>query len=82
MKQVSRPNKPAVDPLYTQVVRLLRKDNRSNYAKSQVSGLSSATFRNWDQGTVRHPQSVSLQMAARMLGYKIVLVEEPCKGKK
>lgn len=72
---VARPKKPDVDPLYLQIVRKLREDKRSTYAKAQVSGLSPATLRNWQERKVRRPQGVSLQMAARMLGYEIRLVE-------
>lgn len=75
MKKVSwsrdRPEKPDTDPLLPDVVALLLKDNRSNYAKANVSGLSPSTLRNWENGKVRRPQGVSLQMAYRMLGYEL-----------
>lgn len=69
-----RPVKPDVDPLYLEVTNLMKMDSRSTYAKANVSGLSTATINNWCKFKVRRPQSVSLQMAAKMLGYEITLV--------
>lgn len=71
-----RPSKPDIDPLYSEIVRLIRDDNRSRYAKACVSGLSPSTLKNWEDGKVRRPQGVSLQMAAQMLGYNIELVKK------
>lgn len=70
-----RPQKPDVDPLYREIVKLMAKDPRSRHAKAVVSGLSPATLKNWEKRAVRRPQGVSLQMAAKMLGYDIKLVE-------
>jgi len=72
----NRPTKPIVDPLYKQIVKFLLQDNRSTYAKANVSGLSQSTLNNWIKGKVRRPQSVSLQMAADMLGKKLTLVDK------
>lgn len=68
-----RPEKPSVDPIYDQIRTLLLMDKRSTWAQANVSGLSTATLNNWQRGKVKRPQGVSLQMAARMLGYDIVL---------
>lgn len=69
--KANKPEKPNIDPMLDDIVLLLQKDNRSTYAKANVSGLSSSTLNNWVKGRVRHPQSVSLQMAYRMLGYEL-----------
>ena len=53
------------------LVDRLRADKRSNFAKANVSGLSPSTLKNWENGKVRRPQSVSVQMAYRMLGYEL-----------
>lgn len=71
-----RPQKPSTDPLYEQIKDLLAGDTRSTWAKANVSGLSTTTLTNWQRGKVKRPQGVSLQMAARMLGYEIVLKKE------
>lgn len=68
-----RPERPEVDPLYVQLLRLLERDQRSVWAKADVSGLSTSTIRNWQKGKVKRPSGVSLQMAARMLGKRIRL---------
>lgn len=68
-----RPVKPDVDPLYLQITSMIQQDTRSTYAKANVSGLSTATINNWCKHKVKRPQSVSLQMAAKMLGYQITL---------
>lgn len=68
-----RPHKPTEDALYLEVRKRLKYDNRSTWAKADVSGLSTSTIRNWENGKVRYPQAASLQMAAHMLGYEIVL---------
>ena len=75
-KPLTRPVKPDVDPLYLKVVDLLARDRRSTHAKAAVSGLSTATLNNWALLKVRRPQSVSLQMAARALGYRLELVRD------
>jgi hypothetical protein len=72
--ETHRPRKPDVDPLLTEMVDLLDRDPRSRHAKAAVSGLSSATLKNWAEGRVRRPQAVSLQLAAQMLGYRLSLV--------
>jgi len=69
----SRPEKPEVDPLYEQIMVLLQGDNRTQWEQANVSGLSTSTIRNWRLGKVKRPQGVSLEMAAKMLGRKIVL---------
>lgn len=68
-----RPQKPEQDDLYTQIRTAMKLDNRSTWAKANVSGLSTSTIRNWENGKVKYPQAVSLQMAARMLGKRIIL---------
>ena len=68
-----RPHRPETDPLFKQIVRELNRDNRTRWEKANRSGLSTTTLRNWEKGKVRHPQSTSLQMAARLLGKRIVL---------
>lgn len=72
----NRPRKPEVDPLYKKVVGLMERDKRSLYAKANVSGLSTSCLRSWQMGKVKRPQSVSLQMAAKMLGYELTLVKK------
>lgn len=66
-----RPLKPARDPMLDDLLNLLSADRRSNFAKANVSGLSPSTLKNWESGKTRHPQSVSVQMAYRMLGYRL-----------
>lgn len=66
-----RPQRPDVDPMLGPLVERLRRDGRSNFAKANVSGLSPSTLKNWENGKVRRPQSVSVQMAYRMLGYEL-----------
>lgn len=69
-----KPKKPDIDPLLTQIVRQLEQDKRSNYALSNVSGLSGSTLANWKKGKTKRPQSVSLQMAGRALGLEMRFV--------
>lgn len=66
-----RPQKPVRDPMLDDLVELLRADNRSTFAKANVSGLSPSTLKNWENGKVRRPQGVSMQMAYKMLGYEL-----------
>lgn len=66
-----RPQEPVRDPMLDDLVELLAADKRSNFAKANVSGLSPSTLKNWENGKVRHPQSVSVQMAYKMLGYEL-----------
>ena len=68
--------KPTLDVLYLQVMLKLVQDKRSKAEFARKSGLSTTTLRNWLRGDVRYPQSVSLQMAARAMGMKIVLTED------
>ncbi len=75
-----RPQKPEVDPLLDDLVEAMTKDKRSTFAKANVSGLSPATLKNWERRKVRHPQSVSVQMAYRMLGYELRPVKMRKKG--
>lgn len=74
-----KPQKPDRDPLLDDILLKLERDPRSTYAKSQVSGLSTATLNNWKHHRVRRPQSVSLQMAYAMLGYELVPVRKDQK---
>jgi predicted transcriptional regulator len=69
----NRPQRPARDPLLAQVTALLERDRRTTWELADDSGLSPSTIRNWERGKVRNPQSVSLQMAARSLGKRLVL---------
>lgn len=71
----SRPIKPERDPLLDEVVQLMSRDPRSRFAKANISGLSPATLKSWESRRVRRPQSVSIQMAAAALGYKLALVK-------
>lgn len=66
-----RPQKPERDPMLDDLLPLLAADKRSTFAKANVSGLSSSTLNNWQNGKVRRPQGVSIQMAYRMLGYEL-----------
>jgi transcriptional regulator with XRE-family HTH domain len=66
-----RPQKPNRDPMLDDLVELLTADKRSTFAKANVSGLSPSTLKNWENGKVNRPQSVSMQMAYRMLGYEL-----------
>lgn len=66
-----RPQKPDRDPMLDDLLPLLAMDKRSNFAKANVSGLSPSTLRNWQSGSTRRPQGVSLQMAFKMLGYRL-----------
>lgn len=66
-----RPQKPDVDPMLEDLVDALNRDKRSNFAKANVSGLSPSTLKSWQNGKVRRPQGVSMQMAYRMLGYEL-----------
>jgi hypothetical protein len=72
----NRPVRPDVDPLLKQIRFLIAKDPRSTWAKANVSGLSPTTINSWLKGKTRHPQAASLQMAARMLGKKLVLEDK------
>jgi len=69
-----RPVRPERDPLLEEIVELLARDNRSRWTKTNVSGLSPTTLRNWECGRVRHPQAASIQLAARMLGCELRIV--------
>ncbi len=66
-----RPQKPERDPMLDDLLPLLAADKRSTFAKANVSGLSASTLNNWQNGKVRRPQGVSIQMAYRMLGYEL-----------
>lgn len=68
-----RPKRPEIDPLYKEILTLLKYDNRSTWAKANESGLSTTTIRNWEKRKVKRPSGVSLQMAAAMLGKRIRL---------
>ena len=66
-----RPVKPDVDPMLGDLREALRKDNRSTFAKANVSGLSPSTIKNILEGRTRMPQGLTYQMAYRMLGYQL-----------
>lgn len=66
-----RPQRPIRDPMLHDLLELLRADRRSRFAKANVSGLSPSTLKNWEMGKTRHPQSTSVQMAYKMLGYEL-----------
>ena len=70
-----RPVKPDRDPLLEEIVERINADRRSKWALANVSGLSPATLKNWQEGKVHRPQAVSLQMAARALGLRMTFVE-------
>lgn len=67
--------KPTYDPLYHQVVEAMARDPRSKAKFARESGLSSTTLRNWENGVTRYPQAMSLQLAARAMGLKLVLTK-------
>lgn len=67
----SRPAKPEFDPLLAGLRAALRADNRSLYAKANVSGLSAPTIRNILNGRTRRPQGLTIQLAYAMLGYDL-----------
>lgn len=69
----SRPVRPEVDDIYLQIRQYLLRDTRSTWEKANMSGLSTTTIRNWETNKVKHPQGTSLQMAARLLGKRIIL---------
>lgn len=71
----SRPRIPDTDPLYEQIVAQLLEDRRSYWEKADQSGLSQSTLRNWERGKVKQPKGISLQMAAQMLGGRIVFMK-------
>ena len=70
----NRPTKPAVDPLLDPLRNAARGDNRSYYAKANVSGLSPSTIRNLMNGKTKRPQAITLQMMWGMLGYELKAV--------
>jgi len=71
-----RPQRPDRDPMLDDVLALLAADKRSNFAKANVSGLSPSTLKNWETGKTQRPAGVSLQMAYKMLGYRLRPVKE------
>jgi hypothetical protein len=64
------------------LVEALHADKRSMYAKANVSGLAPATIKRIQDGITRMPQSVTMQMAYRMLGYELKPVRTGRKGKR
>lgn len=68
-----RPQRPDVDPIYKEILKLVKRDRRSVWDKANDSGLSTTTFYNWQKGKTKRPSGVSLQMAAKMLGKRIRL---------
>lgn len=71
-----RPRRPDHDPMLSDLRSLLLADRRSLYAQANVSGLSPNTIKNITKGVTRQPQGVTIQMAYKMLGYKLVPVKE------
>jgi hypothetical protein len=71
-----RPQRPSVDPLYQDLAAEFNADTRSVWVKANESGLSTTTIYNWRKGKTKHPSSTSLQMAAKMLGYRIKIEKE------
>jgi hypothetical protein len=71
-----RPVRPDKDPLYATLAAEFNDDPRSVWQKANDSGLSTTTIYNWRKGKTKHPSSTSLQMAAKLLGYKIKIEKE------
>lgn len=69
----SRPQRPEVDPLYSELLQLFERDQRSVWEKANASGLSTSTIYNWQKHRTKRPSAISLQMAAAMLGKRIRL---------
>jgi len=68
-----RPERPEVDPIYLQLMKLMERDKRSVWQKANESGLSTSTIYAWQKHKTKRPNGVSLQMAAKFLGKKIRL---------
>jgi hypothetical protein len=68
-----RPERPDVDPIHVQLMKLLDRDKSSVWEKANASGLSTSTIYNWQKRKTKRPSGVSLQMAAKFLGKKIRL---------
>ncbi len=68
-----RPERPDQDPIHVEIMSLLEKDPSSIWDKANESGLSTTTLYNWRKHKTKRPTGVSLQMAAKYLGRKIVL---------
>ena len=68
-----RPERPDADPIFLEILAELDGDHRSVWAMANESGLSTTTLYNWRKRKTRRPSGVSLQMAARMLGKRIIL---------
>ena len=71
-----RPVRPDHDPMLGNLRSLLAADQRSYFAKANVSGLAPGTLKRIVDGTTRRPQGVTIQMAYAMLGYEIVAVKK------
>lgn len=74
-----RPTKPESDPIIPSLGELLRSDNRSNYAKANVSGLAPSTLSNIVKNRTRRPQHLTVAMIYQMYGYELrpVLMSSP-----
>lgn len=68
-----RPERPEEDPIHIEIMSLFDRDSRSVWEKADASGLSTTTIYNWRKRKTKRPSGVSLQLAAAMLGRKIVL---------
>lgn len=77
----NRPVRPEHDPMLGHLRKVLTQDQRSLFAKANVSGLAPATIKNIINGHTRRPQGVTIQMAYKMLGYKLVAQPIEKKGK-
>ena len=66
-----RPKRPDYDPMLPDLRAALLRDNRSTFAKANVSGLAPSTIQKIERSITRHPQGTTLQMAWRMLGYDL-----------
>lgn len=70
-----RPKRPDHDPLLADLREALAADQRSTWAKANVSGLAPATLANIQKGVTRRPTGITIQMAYAMLGYELVKVK-------
>lgn len=70
----TRPTLPDEDSLFSQVLVLLNKHGGSVWEKANMTGLSTSTLYNWQNRATRYPRAVSLQMAAKALGARVVIL--------
>lgn len=69
----SRPERMEEDPIHVEIMKLMDRDTSSVWEKADKSGLSTSTIYNWQKHKTKRPTGVSLHMAAKFLGRKIVL---------